>query len=98
MNPFNLPCHTEYAYAHTFQPHPYLFTNSATMQNSVIPQRQRNGVFTLQELSHEQMPDPLTMKTDFTTSELQSRRDKADVPKPQPAYRPPTNRGRSRRQ
>lgn len=29
MNPDNLPSNTEYAYAHFYQPHPYLFTQSA---------------------------------------------------------------------
>lgn len=28
MNPDNLPSNTEYAYAHLYQPHPYLFTQT----------------------------------------------------------------------
>lgn len=50
MNPFNLPACTEYAYAHSFMPHPYLFTSTATMRPPIQPTVAMETNFPLAEL------------------------------------------------
>ena len=37
MNPDNLPSNTEYAYAHLYQPHPYLFTQTGFEMEPIRP-------------------------------------------------------------
>lgn len=60
MDPFALPSNTEFAYAHKFDRHPYLFTQSATMNAPMNPQVPMNTLFTLAELEkrNEKMPSP----------------------------------------
>jgi len=50
MNPFNLPACTEYAYAHSHMPHPYLFTQSGTMRPPIQPNIAMETNFPLAEL------------------------------------------------
>jgi len=50
MDPFSLPVNTEFAYAHLYQPHDFLFTGNAYMIPPIDPKVSMNTNFTLSEL------------------------------------------------
>lgn len=65
MDPFNLPATTEYTYAHSFQPHPYLHVSSGAMIPPIHPFAPTNTNFTLAELQTrpDLMPTPESLST-----------------------------------
>ena len=58
MDPNKLPAGTEYAYAHSFMPHPYLGNGMAI--SPINPTRTSNTTFSLAELTvhNEKMTPP----------------------------------------
>lgn len=64
MKPAAQPSDTEFSYPHRFQPHPYLFTQSAIMRPPINPKVPFETTFTLAELEtrNDLMPAPTVYK------------------------------------
>jgi hypothetical protein len=76
MDPFSLPSNTEFAYAHLYQPHDFLFYRSAYMIPPIDPRVAMNTNFSLAELQprNDMMSTPETVERRGGTAPSRGRR------------------------